>query len=75
MPGDLLGKPKSIIRDALGKIIYLEYESDSEPAVSEKYFCDECGKPFIVEPVVTFKAKKEIEELDFTEKFVSLLDD
>ena len=26
MPGDLIGKPKTVIRDALGKIIYQEYD-------------------------------------------------
>ena len=74
MPGDLIGEPKTVIRDALGKIIYLEYDKDSEPMTSEKYFCDNCDKPFIVEPVITYKVKKESEELDFTEKYVSLLD-
>ena len=74
MPGDLTGEPKTVIRDALGKIIYLEYDKDSEPMSSEKYFCDNCDKPFIVEPVITYKVKKEAEELDFTEKYVSLLD-
>ena len=73
MPGDLIGEPKTIIRDALGKIIYQEYETDSEPVVAEKYFCDNCDKPFIVEPVTSYKVKKEVEELDFSEKFVSLL--
>lgn len=24
MPGDLIGKPESVVRDALGKIIYLD---------------------------------------------------
>ena len=75
MPGDLIGKPKTVIRDALGKIIYQEYDSENEPAQSEKYFCDNCEKPFIVEPVIVYKVKKEAEELDFTESYVSLLDD
>lgn len=75
MPGDLIGKPKTVIRDALGKIIYQEYDPEKEPAQSEKYFCDNCDKPFIVEPVIVYKVKKEAEELDFTESYVSLLDD
>ena len=73
MPGDLLGESDSLVRDALGKIIYLEYKESYEPAQPEKYFCDNCDKPFIVEPVLTFKVRKEAEELDFTETFVSLL--
>jgi DNA-directed RNA polymerase subunit RPC12/RpoP len=72
-PESLLGKPDSIIRDALGKIIYLEYAEGDEPCQSEKYICDNCDKPFIVEPVITYKVRKETEELDFTETFVSLL--
>ena len=36
---------------------------------------DEKVKPFIVEPVITYRVKKEVEELDFTEKYVSLLDE
>jgi DNA-directed RNA polymerase subunit RPC12/RpoP len=73
-PETLLGNPESVVRDALGKIIYLDYTEGEEPCQPEKYFCDNCDKPFIVEPVLTFKVKKEVEELDFTETFVSLLD-
>lgn len=74
-PNDFLGKPISIIRDALGKIIYHEYEEGNEPAQVETYICDGCNKQFVIEPVVTYKARKEIKELDFTETVVSLLDD
>jgi len=73
-PDSLLGEAKTVIRDALGKIIYQEYDKDLEPTQVEKYFCDNCDKPFLVEPVVTYKVKKEVEELDFSEKYVSLLD-
>ena len=31
MPGDLIGNPEQVIRDALGKIIYQEYDEESEP--------------------------------------------
>ena len=72
-PENILGRPDSVVRDALGKIIYQDNLEDEEPMQNEKYFCDNCDKPFLVEPVITFKVKKEIEELDFTEKFVSLL--
>ena len=74
MPGDLIGKPESVIRDALGKIIYQEYDKDNEPAQPEHYICDECGKPFIVEPVITYKVKKEEEALDFSTQESSLID-
>jgi hypothetical protein len=73
MPGDFLGRPESLIRDALGKIIYLEYEEDETPLQSEQYICDCCDKPFVVEPVISYKVKKEIEELDFSSNTVSLL--
>ena len=73
MPGDLLGRPTTIIRDAFGKILYLEYEPDCEPVLVEKFFCDNCEKPFLVEPVVSYKVKKESEELDFSQPNVSLL--
>jgi DNA-directed RNA polymerase subunit RPC12/RpoP len=72
-PESLLGRPDSLVRDALGKIIYLDYKEGEEPLQSEQYICDNCDKPFIVEPVITVKVKKEVEELDFTEDYVSLL--
>lgn len=74
MPGDLIGKPETIIRDALGKIIYQEYDKDNEPEQEERFICDECGKPFIVEPIVTYKVRKEDETLDFSDLSASLLD-
>ena len=74
MPGDLIGKPETVIHDALGKIIYVEYEDENEPVSETRYYCDECDKPFIVEAVVTYKVRKEEEALDFSEQSVSLLD-
>ena len=74
MPGDLIGKPDTVLRDALGKIIYQEYDEDNEPAQVGHYICDECGKPFTVEPVITYKVKKEDEVKDFSELSASLLD-
>lgn len=73
MPDSFVGRPDSVVRDALGKILYLEYEGGNEPCQSEQYYCDGCDKPFIVEPVLTFKIKKEAEELDFSETYASLL--
>lgn len=75
MPSDFLGKPESVIRDALGKVLYQEYEEGYEPGMSENYICDNCDKPFIIEPIITYKVKKEAEELDFSTQTVSLLDD
>ena len=74
MPGELIGKPDSVIRDALGKIIYQDFAEEDEPAQAGHYVCDECGKPFTVEPVISYKVKKEDEALDFSEEYVSLLD-
>ena len=80
-PGDLIGgRTESLVRDALGKILYLEYAESKytegrslEPCQPEQYICDSCEKPFVVEPVVSYKVKKEIEELDFSNNSVSLL--
>ena len=74
MPGDVEGKAKQVIRDALGHILYVEYEEDCEPCSEQHYVCDECGRGFVVEPVVMFKVKKESEELDFGSQETSLLD-
>lgn len=74
MPGDLIGKPDSVVRDALGKILYADYEEDCEPLATESFICDNCGKPFVVEPVISYKVKKEDEEKDFSTDTVSLLD-
>ena len=73
MPGDLVGTPDSIVRDALGKTIYVDYEEDAAPATAEEYICDNCGHSFIVEPVIQYKVRKQSEELDFGEESVSLL--
>ena len=56
------------------KIIYQEYDEGNEPAQVGHYVCDGCGKPFIVEPVITYKVKKEEEAKDFSELSASLLD-
>lgn len=74
MPGDLVGTPDSVIRDALGKTIYVDYVEDEEPLAVETYTCDSCGHTFVVEPVIQYKVRKQSEELDFGEESVSLLD-
>jgi len=73
-PGELIGVPQQVVRDALGKIIYQEYDDDELPGQVEHYICDECGKAFVVEPVITYKVRKEDEALDFTTQEASLLD-
>jgi DNA-directed RNA polymerase subunit RPC12/RpoP len=73
-PHDFAGIPTSVLRDALGKVLYQEYKEDYEPGMATSYICDGCGKQFIVEPQITYKVKKESEELDFSNTSVSLLD-
>ena len=75
-PGELFGKPKpsSIVRDALGKILYVEYEDNEEPEQQETFECENCGRLFAVEPVVSYKTKEAKEEEDFTDLYVNLLD-
>lgn len=74
MPGDLIGRPDSILRDPIGKILYVDYVEDEEPNTAETFVCESCGKTFVVEPIVSYKVKKQAEELDFGEDSVSLLD-
>lgn len=74
MPGDLIGRTDSVVKDALGKTIYVDYVEGEEPCQQAEYVCDHCDHTFIVEPVVQFKVKKQAEELDFASDSVSLLD-
>lgn len=75
MPGALIGQPDEVIRDSFGKIIYEDYYKVSHnPDMTEHFTCDHCEKPFIVEATVTYKAREEAPENDFTTKYVSLLD-
>lgn len=69
----LQGRPKDIIRDALGKILYVTYENDQEPALQEEYICDNCDRPFVVDCTISYKAKAQDEELDFSTTETSLL--
>jgi len=75
LPGELIGRSDSVIKDALGKILYIDYDEGEEPEQVEHFECEGCGKPFIVEATVTYKTKPEEEELDFSDTSVSLLDD
>lgn len=73
LPNNFLGQPKKPIRDALGKILYVEYYEDKELDTTTKYICDNCDKLFITETTMTFKTKAEEEELDFTTEYTSLI--
>lgn len=71
MPGSFFGKPDNLVKDALGKILYVDYQE--EPDFTEKFECEYCGRPFVIESQATYKTYKEAPELDFSEETVSLL--
>ena len=75
MPGDLIGQPTDVVRDSLGKIIYEDYLENKEPSLEERFTCEYCDKPFIIEAVITYKTKEEAPEKDFSSPYVSLLGD
>ena len=72
-PEQLIGEPKNIIRDPLNRILYVEYKEDGEPCLTEHYCCDGCERDFVVEATISFKAKPEAEEKDFSKLESSLL--
>ena len=74
-PGEILGKSDTVLRAALGKVIYHDYEEEEEPILVEHFVCDHCGKPFIVEATISYKTSKEEKEKDFSNQYESLLDD
>ena len=74
MPGSFLGRPDDIVKDSFGKIIYEDYHVGKEPDMIERYICDYCDKPFIVEASITYKTMAEEPERDFKNQYVSLLD-
>lgn len=75
MPGSLIGQPTDVVKDSLGRILYEDYDPISkEPDMIEHFTCEYCNKPFVVEATVTYKAKEEAPENDFSTKYVSLLD-
>lgn len=75
MPGSLIGQPDEVIKDSLGKIIYEDYHSElREPNMTERFICENCNKPFIIEATVTYKTREETPENDFQSQYVSLLD-
>ena len=74
IPGAFLGRPDDIVKDSFGKIIYEDYEPCKEPDMIERYTCDYCDKPFVVEATLTYKTMAEEPERDFGTQYVSLLD-
>ena len=75
MPNAIIGKPVEVVKDSLGKIIYVDYKSeDNVPNRSERFTCEYCGKPFIVTMEMVPKHSKEAPERDFSSPYVPLLD-
>lgn len=75
MPGSLIGQPDEIVKDSFGRLLYEDYTTeDREPDMTEHFTCEYCDKPFVIEAIVTYKAKEEAPENDFSTKYVSLLD-
>lgn len=66
------GKPTEIMRDCLGRILYYEYQEGKEADALEHFVCEYCDRQFQVEAQLSFKAKEEKEELDFTNQSVKL---
>ncbi len=74
MPGSLIGQPTDVIKDALGKIVYEDYEPASKaPDMQESFICEYCNKPFVVEATVSYKSYEEAPEKDFSSPYVSLI--
>ena len=75
MPNSIIGQPDEIVKDSLGKIIYEDYSTpEREPNLIESFTCEYCNKPFVIEATVSYKAKEEVPEKDFSTNYVSLLD-
>lgn len=75
VPESLTGRSHRVIKDALGKVLYVDYLDDEDrPDYVEHYQCDNCDTKFVVEAQMTFKTKLESEVLDFQNESVSLLD-
>lgn len=74
IPGALIGHPEDVVRDSFGKLLYEDYQIGKEPDMIERYICDYCDKPFIVEATITYKTREEEPEKDFKNQYVSLID-
>lgn len=72
-PEDVVGIPTTnIVRDPLGHILYEEYSEGNEPKASDKYVCDNCGRPFIINFEVNYSTKPQEDVLDFSDTSISL---
>jgi predicted nucleic-acid-binding Zn-ribbon protein len=71
--GAFIGKTKDIVKDALGKILYSDYEEGKEPDFNEKFICDNCNRTFLIHADISYSTEAEKEELDFSEEYVKLL--
>lgn len=73
MPEDISGKPNVVIKDPLGKILYVDYQKEHEPNNKATYICDNCDKEFVVTATVSLTAEPVSEEKEFSEEYVSLI--
>lgn len=74
LPSELMGQSHRRTKDALGKVLYVDYlEDDDKPKFTEHFECENCGTAFVVEATVNYKSKLEDEALDFKNDSVSLL--
>lgn len=71
-PKYLLGVPKNIIRDPLGKILMVEWDEKVNPTTEESFICENCDHAFIATAEMSFKSEAEAEALDFKHQTVSL---
>lgn len=71
-PSTLLGKPKNVIKDPLGKIIFVQWQE--QPEYKDSFICQYCNREFIAYAQLSLKTTKQQVELDFTNQMVSLLD-
>ncbi len=72
IPKAFFGRSSTVVRDALGKILTVEFEED--PDYTETYNCDYCKKDFTVTIEPKIKSDEPEEILDFSKKTVSLFD-
>lgn len=73
MPGQLLGQTKNVIKDPLGKILYVDYKEDEEPEMTATFCCEHCDREFVAVAKLVVEAEEVEEELDFSNDTVSLL--
>ena len=73
-PNAFFGKTDTLVKDALGKILYVDFKEGDEPIFQESFECENCEKQFVINAVVTYSTGKVSEELDFDNPYVSLLD-